>query len=133
MTDDAQQNILIVDDMPSTGLLLKILFSAKGYHVRVFQESREALRAAHVEPPDLILLDINMPDMNGYELCQKLKDDTLLKDIPVIFISALSEAMDKVEAFRMGGVDYLTDQRQLLFPVSDNYNSRYLGAAECGK
>jgi two-component system, sensor histidine kinase and response regulator len=89
------------------------MLSAQGYHVRVVQRAMAALQAAREEPPDLVLLDINMPEMNGYELCRQLKTDPLLKDIPVIFISALNEAMDKVEAFRMGGVDYLTKPFQL--------------------
>ena len=67
-----------------------------------------ALQAAHNDPPDLILLDINMPGMNGYEVCAKLKSDEKLKEIPVIFLSALSETMDKVKAFGAGGVDYIT-------------------------
>ncbi len=116
MTDDTQSkasSILIVDDMPSTGLLLEIMLSARGYHAWAVQSALTALREARREPPDLILLDINMPEMNGYELCQQLKADPLLKEIPVIFISALNETMDKVEAFRMGGVDYLTKPFQL--------------------
>ena len=114
--DDTRQrapSILIVDDMPSTGFLLESMLSAEGYHGRVFQRAMMALQAAHEEPPHLILLDINMPEMNGYELCRQLKAAPLLKDIPVIFISALNETVDKVEAFRMGGVDYLTKPFQL--------------------
>ena len=116
MTADAQQkapSILIVDDMQSTGLLLEIMLSSHGYHAWAVQSAMAALQGAREEPPDLILLDINLPEMNGYELCQQLKADPLLKDIPVIFISALNETIDKVEAFRMGGVDYLTKPFQL--------------------
>ena len=116
MTDETQQkasSILIVDDMPSTGLLLEIMLSAQGYGTRVVQSAMAALQAAREEPPDLVLLDINMPEMNGYELCRHLKADPQLQEIPVIFISTLDEAMDKVEAFRIGGVDYLTKPFEL--------------------
>jgi len=72
-----------------------------------------ALQAARRDPPDLILLDINMPDMNGYEVCEHLKSDENLKGIPVIFISALTEQLDKVKAFAIGAVDYLTKPFQM--------------------
>ena len=74
---------------------------------------RLALAAAEAEPPDLILLDINMPDMNGYEVCERLKTHPQLKDIPVLFISALNETLDKVKAFALGGLDYITKPFQV--------------------
>ena len=101
-------NILIVDDMPVNLLLLERMLAERGYKPRPVISGKLALEAARAEPPDLILLDINMPDMNGYELCKQLKADTALKDIPVIFISALGETIDKVRAFNVGGVDYVT-------------------------
>ncbi|MDO8803120.1 MAG: response regulator, partial [Elusimicrobiota bacterium] len=76
--------------------------------VRAAFSGEMALQAARNDPPDLILLDINMPEMNGYEVCRQLKADERLKDIPVIFLSALTETMDKVKAFGLGGVDYIT-------------------------
>ena len=79
-----------------------------GYEVRSFPRGRLALAAAEQEPPDLILLDINMPEMNGYEVCERLKSSALLADIPVIFLSALNATEDKVKGFRSGGVDYIS-------------------------
>lgn len=100
--------ILIVDDMPANVLLLVRMLAERGYRTQPVPGGRRALAAARAEPPDLILLDINMPDMNGYEVCEQFKADPSLRDIPVIFISALNETIDKVRAFRVGGVDYVT-------------------------
>src|SRR5688572_13648739 len=85
----------------------------RGYKVRPVPSGKLALLAAGRDPPDLILLDINMPEMNGYETCERLKADERLKGIPVIFISALTEPLDKVKAFAIGGVDYLTKPFQM--------------------
>jgi len=101
-------NILIVDDTPANLLLLVRMLTQRGYKPRTVLSGKLALEAARAEPPDLILLDIAMPEMNGYEVCEQLKADEALKDIPVIFISALHETLDKVKAFRVGGVDYVT-------------------------
>jgi signal transduction histidine kinase len=101
-------NILLVDDTPANVLLLVRMLTERGYKPRPVLSGKLALQAARAEPPDLILLDINMPEMNGYEVCEQLKADAALKEIPVIFISALSETIDKVRAFRAGGVDYVT-------------------------
>jgi signal transduction histidine kinase len=79
-----------------------------GYKVRPVPSGKLALQAAEAEAPDLILLDINMPEMDGYEVCTRLKEHETLSGIPVIFISALTETIDKVKAFEMGGVDYIT-------------------------
>ena len=101
-------NILVVDDtLPNLELLSEML-KARGYKVRPVPSGDLALQAAQSNPPDLILLDIHMPDMNGYEVCERLKADERLQDIPVLFISGLSEITDKVEAFRVGGADYIT-------------------------
>lgn len=111
MTATKQQqapSILIVDDTPANVLLLVRMLTERGYKARTALSGKLALQAARTEPPDLILLDISMPEMNGYEVCEQLKADAALKDIPVIFISALSETIDKVKAFRVGGVDYVT-------------------------
>ncbi len=106
-------NILIVDDTPANVLLLERMLTGRGYTTNAVLSGVLALQAARTQPPDLILLDINMPGMNGYELCQLLKADELLKEIPVIFISALDETMNKVKAFSAGGVDYVTKPFQL--------------------
>ncbi len=101
-------NILIVDDTPANLTLLSGLLKEKGHRVRPVPGGRLALKAVESEPPDLILLDINMPEMNGFEVCERLKGDRRFSDIPVIFISALTETLDKVKAFNTGGVDYIT-------------------------
>jgi adenylate cyclase len=100
-------NILVVDDTPANLELISGILREWRYKVRVAISGKLALQAAHNAPPDLILLDINMPEMNGYEVCRRLKNDEQLKDIPVIFLSALNEPMDKVKAFAVGGVDYI--------------------------
>ena len=106
--DSTQANILIVDDTPVNLRLLSGMLKDRGYKVRPVPSGKAALRAAGSEAPDLILLDINMPEMNGYQVCQRLKEDENLRAIPVIFISALNETVDKVRAFGVGGVDYVT-------------------------
>lgn len=101
-------SILVVDDTPANlGLLSEILTQA-GHRVRPAPNGRLALRAAQNDPPDLILLDINMPEMDGFEVCRQLKSDKRLQSIPVLFISALTETEDKVRAFQSGGLDYIT-------------------------
>ncbi|QVL34063.1 SpoIIE family protein phosphatase [Telmatocola sphagniphila] len=106
-------NILVVDDAPANLLVLVGMLKERGYRVRPVPSGKLALLAARRDPPDLILLDINMPEMNGYEVCEKLKEDDALKGIPVIFISALTEPLDKVKAFALGGVDYLIKPFQM--------------------
>jgi serine phosphatase RsbU (regulator of sigma subunit) len=106
-------NILVVDDTPANLQVLSGMLKERGYKVRPAPSGKLALLAAEREPPDLILLDINMPVMDGYEVCEFLKADDKLKGIPVIFISALTEQLDKVKAFAKGGVDYLTKPFQM--------------------
>jgi PleD family two-component response regulator len=101
-------NLLLVDDTPNNLRLLSAMLTEQGYEVRRVVNGQMALKTAQANPPDLILLDIKMPDMNGYEVCQRLKIDPITRDIPVIFISALDEVLDKVKAFAVGGVDYIT-------------------------
>ncbi|MFZ2655513.1 MAG: hybrid sensor histidine kinase/response regulator [Victivallales bacterium] len=105
---DLLPNILIVDDTPANVLLLVKMLAERGYRPRPVSSGKLALQAARDETPDLVLLDINMPEMNGYEVCEQLKADAKLKDIPVIFISASDHMIDKVKAFDVGGVDYVT-------------------------
>ncbi len=103
-----QANILVVDDIPANLSLLTQILAEQGYKVRVAPSGRLALKSVESYPPDLILLDINMPDLNGYEVCQSLKADPETAAIPVIFISALGEVTDKIKAFQFGGVDYIS-------------------------
>ncbi|MBN1653509.1 MAG: response regulator [Deltaproteobacteria bacterium] len=110
-TDKA--NILIVDDTVETLQLLTVMLKNQGYETRPVSSGKSALQAASDDPPDLILLDINMPQMNGYEVCQRLKASDATKEIPVIFISAYNQTPDKVRAFGAGGVDYVTKPFQL--------------------
>lgn len=108
MIEADKGNILIVDDTPENLQVLSNTLSERGYKVRCVVTGRMALRAARSVPPDLILLDIRMPEMNGYEVCEQLKADERLRDIPVIFLSAIDDVFDKVKAFSIGGVDYIT-------------------------
>ncbi len=101
-------NILIVDDTLENLQLLSNTLSDQGYKIRGAAKGQMAIRTARSFPPDLILLDIKMPEMDGYEVCEHLKADEQTRDIPVIFISALDEVIDKVRAFQVGGVDYIT-------------------------
>ncbi|OGV46956.1 MAG: hypothetical protein A2X46_19345 [Lentisphaerae bacterium GWF2_57_35] len=101
-------DILVVDDTPANLRLLTDLLKERGCKVRPVPGGQLAIQAVQKEKPDLILLDINMPGMNGYEVCERLKADDALKEIPVIFISALDETMDKIKAFAVGGLDYIT-------------------------
>ena len=99
--------IMVVDDTIANLKLLEDLLRSRGYRVFAFPCGDMALKAAAQNPPDLILLDITMPDINGYDVCEKLKGSDKLKDIPVIFISAHNEPLDKMRAFSIGGVDYV--------------------------
>lgn len=108
-----KSGILIVDDVPANLKLLACILREHGYEPRPVPNGKLALAAAHADPPALILLDINMPEMNGFEVCERLKADETLKDIPVLFLSALSETSDKVKAFSMGAVDYITKPFQV--------------------
>jgi len=107
------QTVLVVDDKPENLQLLSGMLRARGHTVRAVVSGKLALAAVRNSPPDLILLDVNMPEMNGYEVCAQLKAEEKLRDIPVIFISALAETMDKVKAFGAGGVDYIIKPFQL--------------------
>jgi two-component system, sensor histidine kinase and response regulator len=103
-----QRDIMIVDDNPANLKLLEDMLLQRGHEVHSFPRGRLALAAAMKNPPDLILLDINMPEMNGYEVCERLKSIEALSSIPVIFLSALNETPDKVKAFGSGAVDYVS-------------------------
>jgi len=102
------RNILVVDDTAENLRLLSTMLTQSGYAPRCVINGKMALRACNSNPPDLILLDIMMPEMNGYEVCQHLKLEAKTREIPVIFISAKDEIFDKVNAFAVGGVDYIS-------------------------
>jgi len=106
-------DILVIDDTPENLRLLMGILTKQGYKIRPITSGKNALEVARREPPDLILLDILMPDMDGYSVCQQLQADENLKDIPVIFISALNETFDKVKGFAVGGVDYISKPFQI--------------------
>jgi diguanylate cyclase (GGDEF)-like protein len=113
MTRNYSGDILIVDDMPNNLRFLSTTLAEQGYKVRSVTEGLMALTVAEAAKPDLILLDIMMPNIDGYEVCQRLKANDQTCDIPVIFLSALDEVLDKVKAFSVGGVDYITKPFQL--------------------
>jgi two-component system, sensor histidine kinase and response regulator len=106
-------NIMVVDDQPANLKLLEDMLKGHGCNVRSFPRGRLALAAALQNPPDLFLLDINMPEMDGYELCRQLKANPEISAIPVIFLSALSATEDKLKGFQVGGGDYITKPFQL--------------------
>lgn len=112
-TNKPKADILVIDDTPENLALLSQILKDKGYKVRSVTKASTGLRGAKAAPPDLILLDVKMPEMNGYEVCQRLKAEEVTRDIPVIFISALGDVLDKVKAFEVGGVDYITKPLQV--------------------
>ena len=112
-TRKAAPDILLVDDMHVNLRILADMLKVEGMRTRSALSGEAALRAANAQPPDLVLLDVMMPDMDGYEVCRRLKATPALAHIPVIFLSALDGTEDKVEAFAAGGVDYVTKPFQL--------------------
>jgi DNA-binding response OmpR family regulator len=104
----AAQKIMIVDDNPANLKVLEEMLRHKGYEVWSVPRGRLALEVASQNPPDLILLDVRMPELTGYEVCEQLKSDARLSPIPVIFLSALDATEDKMKGFRSGGVDYIS-------------------------
>lgn len=104
----AKADILLVDDQQDTLRLLSIMLNSQGYRVTRVVSGAAALKAVKQQRPDLILLDIRMAGMDGYEVCQRLKASDITNDIPVIFLSALNDTLDKVKAFNVGGADYVT-------------------------
>ena len=107
-------SILIVDDTIYNIQLLSLMLKRQGYGVQKATSGLEALDKVNQQLPDIILLDIRMPDINGYEVCTRLKANPTTKDIPIIFISSIEESADKVEAFSVGGVDYISKPFQLI-------------------
>ena len=101
-------SVLVVDDTVENLRVLSDLLSEQGYEVRAVTSGRQALQAVEHDPPDLILLDITMPDMDGFDVCRRLRAMEWSKDVPVIFLTALTATADKLRAFDAGGVDYVT-------------------------
>lgn len=112
-TDNNQADILVVDDTPDNLRLLIRILQKEGYKVRPVTNGFSALEAIQSSRPDLILLDIMMPDISGYEVCEKLKSDPYLREIPIIFLSALEDVLNKAKAFEVGGCDYITKPFQV--------------------
>ena len=111
--DSRNPTILIVDDIPANIALLVDYLEEHGYQVVVAQDGEEALQRTEFAHPDLILLDVMMPGMDGFETCQRLMESNEVKETPVIFMTALAETTDKVRGFEVGGIDYVTKPFQL--------------------
>ncbi|MBW1750276.1 MAG: response regulator, partial [Deltaproteobacteria bacterium] len=100
--------ILVVDDEIAGLRLLTDILGSKGYRVRPTERPQSAIESAMADPPDLILLDVKMPEMSGFEVCRRLKQEERTKDIPIIFVSGLQEIEDKIHGFKAGGVDFIS-------------------------
>ncbi|MEO0687293.1 MAG: response regulator, partial [Cyanobacteria bacterium J06649_11] len=127
--DINNSEILIVDDTLNNLRLLSMILTVKGYEVRKAVNGKMALESINTSPPDLILLDIKMPEMDGYETCRRLKENPLTEGIPVIFISALDDVVDKVKAFSVGGIDYITkpfQQEEVLARIQNQLRIKFL-------
>jgi PleD family two-component response regulator len=132
MNDDIQgSRILVVDDSPDNLRLLTAVLKHAGLVARPVTNGRQAIKAAEADPPDLVLLDVRMPEMSGMDVCRQLKRDERLRDIPVIFISGLQNADDKVEGFRAGGADFVSKpfvEEEVLARVKTQLRLRHLEA-----
>lgn len=132
---DASADILLVDDNLDNLELLAGMLKTSGYRVRPVPSGEQALTAARRLPPDLVLLDINMPGLDGYEVCRRLKADKRLKEVPVIFLSAYTDSVDKVRGFSVGAVDYITkpfELEEVKARVETHLRIRYLQAQLAG-
>ena len=112
--------ILVVDDTPANVKLLVDLLSVNGFDVIAASSGTEGLERAGTDAPDLVLLDVMMPDLDGFAVCERLKANEATRDVPVIFLTALNQTVEKIRAFSTGGVDYLTkpfEPRELLARV----------------
>ncbi len=108
MLKNGDASILVVDDVPVNSDILVCLLQEQNFNVRVAQSGQIALREIKKRPPDLILLDIMMPGIDGYDTCRRIKHDPVSSDIPIIFVTALNGLHDKVTGFEAGGVDFIT-------------------------
>ncbi len=107
-----EADILIVDDQPGNLRVLSAILEGQGYGVRKAISGQAAIEAIRARMPDIVLLDVNMPDMNGFQVCAYLKNDREFRDVPVIFVSGLSDVGDKLQGFQCGAVDYVTKPYQ---------------------
>ena len=126
------ETILIVDDTPDNLLVLFSYLEERGYKVLLAENGETALQIARSKDLDLILLDVLMPNLNGFETCRRLKAKATTRDIPVIFLTALSETVNKVQGFKLGGVDYITkpsEQEEVLVRIQTHLNLRRMGQA----
>jgi signal transduction histidine kinase len=120
---------LVVDDNPTNLEILDHALTQAGYKVRIEAEGLNVMKQARLSIPDLILLDIMLPDINGFEVCQQLKADPLTKSIPVIFMTALADPVDKIKGLNLGAVDYITkpfQKEELLARVRGHLHLRQL-------
>ena len=108
MTENRSNRVLIIDDVPVNLSLLEGILLERQFEVASFPRGRLALAAMETNPPDLVLLDVSMPEMNGYEVCIAMRQNPLLRDIPVLFLSAANEEADKLRGFQVGGMDFIT-------------------------
>ncbi|MGD1920587.1 MAG: diguanylate cyclase domain-containing protein [Pleurocapsa sp.] len=128
---DCPARILIVDDKPDNLELLSTVLTVQGYQTKTCERGKSAIELAKTDVPNLILLDISMPEMDGFSVCEILKKDFITKDIPIIFISALKDVRDKTLAFQIGGSDYITKPFQVdevIARVKNQLNIHYLQA-----
>ncbi|MCB0166244.1 MAG: response regulator [Anaerolineae bacterium] len=126
------QTILIIDDEQDNLRLLVNILKNQSYAVRPIRNAYQGLMIAQQEAPDLILLDIKMPEVDGYEVCRRLKADEQTRDIPIIFLSALDDVGDKLQAFQVGGVDYVSkpfQEIELLARIETHLTMRHLQQA----
>jgi diguanylate cyclase (GGDEF)-like protein len=128
-TINPQKEIVVVDDAPLNLRLLVNILSEQGYKVRPVNNGAMAIEAIHASPPDIILLDILLPEMDGYQVCQQLKLDPRTQEIPVIFLSAINQGIDKANAFKIGGADYITkpfEAEEVIARIEHQLNLRSL-------
>ena len=126
-SDARKGNIQIVDDVPENLDLLALILKKQNYDIRMAINGKLALKSIRADPPDLILLDIMMPDMSGFQVCEQLKADENTRDIPVIFISALEGVTNKLQGFSMGCVDYITkpfQEKEVLVRIENHLRLR---------
>jgi diguanylate cyclase (GGDEF)-like protein len=129
MTDEITGSILIVDDNPTNMAVLVEYLTCQGYEIHVAEDGESALESLEFIHPELILLDIMMPRVDGFETCRRLKADPAYSDIPVIFMTSLAEIRDKVKGFEAGAVDYITkpiQHEELLARVNTHISLRNL-------
>lgn len=127
--DELAGDILVVDDEVPNLQLLTQLLSGAGYRVRPARGPQLALESALAQPPSLVLLDVKMPEMSGFEVCRRLKEDDRTRDVPVIFVSALQDAEERVRGFEVGGVDFVSkpfQEQEILARVRAHHSLRHM-------